>query len=236
MSTRINHIWQNFIDRDRYGPAEVSSFIPNVNCMSKQPVYVCVCCRPWSKVGPIILSRCWPSACQLSLEGGTCFSSFAPQFHSPPFLHLAVFVVPSSSFRSLFSLLLSCFTSRLTYTRRKGGGREERHFSTCSIHLSPFTAAKCKTPSFFSLPSLEPKPCFVFLISLRLHLFKAHLLTQNASYCSWHCVCLLLVLVVLIHAANLNSEVFFKVKALSVPSVWTKPVMQRQHESRWDEK
>lgn len=82
---------------------------------------VCVCCRCWSKVGPIILSRCWPSACQLSLEGGTCFSSFAPQFHSPPFLHLAVFVVPSSSFRSLFSLL-SCFTSRLTYARGKGGG------------------------------------------------------------------------------------------------------------------
>lgn len=118
-----------------------------------------------SKVGPIILSRCWPSACQFS--GGhhlfLCLFS-SPLLHSsPPPLHYFFFVVPPFSFSApFFLLLLSClFLLMLTH---KTSIREPPSLLLVALFVissssSSSSAFKCKTHSLFFLLHFAPPYC-----------------------------------------------------------------------------
>ena len=115
-----------------------------------------------SKVGPIILSRCWPSACQFS--GGhhlfLCLFS-SPLLHSsPPPLHYFFFVVPPFSFSvPFFLLLLSCLSLlRLTH---KTSIREPPSLLLVALFVisSSSSAFKCKTRFLFFLLHFAPPYC-----------------------------------------------------------------------------
>lgn len=103
--------------------------------------------------------------------------------------HLFLFLFSPASFSSLPSFSRLCCTFLLiplpflsppfmfhfkTHLRMRGGwgGGGVSLSSTCSIHQSPFSALKCKTPFFFGSPLWSPTQlaCFVFLISPRLDL------------------------------------------------------------------